>query len=210
MTSNDDTHYDAVVVLHGLGGMRVLMWPLVRRLRLAGYQVTNWPYASTFRKVDAHAELLVPVLRQLDESADIRKIHFVTHSMGGIVMRAALQRQPLAKVGRFVMIGPPNRGTPLARRFLWLPKWLFRPLPDLSDHPESFVNLLRPIQGMQTGIIAASHDLIVPTECTHLEGQCDHIVIHATHTYILFRRKTADQVLAFLRTGKFMRDAPVR
>jgi pimeloyl-ACP methyl ester carboxylesterase len=148
----------------------------------------------------------MPVLRRLDESDRIDRVHFVTHSMGGIVARVALQHQPLKKPGRLVMIAPPNRGTPLATRFSWLPRWLFRPLPELTDDPRSFVNLLQPPQGLQTGIIAASHDIIVPIACTHLDGQCDHIVIRGLHTHILFRRQTAEQVLAFLHTGRFTRE----
>ena len=203
MTSKQDSR-EAVLLLHGLGGIGPIMWPLARRLRLAGYQANIWPYASTRRTVSAHADLVLPVLRKLDESTSLDRVHFVTHSMGGIVLRVALQRQPITKSGRFVMIAPPNRGTPLATKFSWLPGWILRPRAELTDEPHSFVNLLQPPSGLQTGIIAASHDMIVPTSCTYLQGQCDHIVVRGLHTQILFRRKTAEQVLAFLRDGRFM------
>ena len=203
-SSPHSTGREAVLLLHGLGSPSLLMFPLARFLEKAGYEVVNWGYPSTRRKLAVHAEQVMPVLRRLDEAVHLQRVHLVTHSMGGIVARTALQRQPLQKPGRFVMIGPPNRGTPLASKFSWLLAWLFLPVPELADHPNSFVNALQPPQCMETGVIAARHDFIVPLVCTQLSGQCDHIVIQGRHVDILFRRETAEQVLAFLRTGHFI------
>ncbi|HZJ70671.1 MAG TPA: hypothetical protein VFF36_07025, partial [Planctomycetota bacterium] len=111
----------SVVLLHGLNRTQLSMALLAWRLRKAGYATANLYYPSRRRTIEAHADRLLARLR--GELSDLPgPLHFVAHSLGCVVVRCALHRgrgtEPLAsRAGRFVMLGPPNRGSALARRF---------------------------------------------------------------------------------------------
>jgi hypothetical protein len=102
------------------------------------------------------------------------------------------------------MLGPPNRGSHVARK---LTKWggfLCKPLRQLSDAPDSFVrNLPWPAAALPIGVIAARHDRVVQLPSTHLPTQRDHVVVPSGHTRMLLRRDVATYVARFLREGQF-------
>ncbi len=123
--------------------------------------------------------------------------------MGSIVTRAALAKQLPSQLQRVVFLGPPHRGSPVASFFgPWL-RPVCRPIDQLAARANSFVNQLAVLEGVEFGVIAASLDLLVPLECTHLAGECDHVTIRAMHSALLFRQDVAQLIGNFLRTGHF-------
>jgi pimeloyl-ACP methyl ester carboxylesterase len=186
----------------GANGLLVMSL-MARRIRRAGYGTVIWSYPSFRRTIEKHGHRLRQRLAELDAKPQVSRIHLVTHSMGSIVARCALAQGRPAKLGRWVMLAPPNLGSPLAA--FWGPKLrCCVPVVDqLAKRPDSFVSCLPQPEGIEIGVIAASMDLLVGSGNTFLPCQHDHIVLAATHTLLVFRRRSADEVVQFLTTGHF-------
>ena len=101
------------------------------------------------------------------------------------------------------MLGPPKRGSRVAAVLAQGLGWFCRPLAELSDAENSFVNTLAPPDGVDVGIIAASFDRVLSVESTHLPTERDHLVVPSGHTSMLFRSDVAEYTAAFLRQGHF-------
>jgi pimeloyl-ACP methyl ester carboxylesterase len=195
---------DIVVLIHGLGANgQLLMWLLARRLKLAGYGTVIWSYPSLLGTIERHAKRLHKRLAELEADANVARIHLVTHSMGGIVARYALTLGRPIKLGRFVMMAPPNQGSALAALCGPALRWCLPAIDQLAARPNSFVNRLPQPDGIDIGIVAASRDILVGSGKTFLSCQRDHIVLPSTHTLLAFQRRVADEVIEFLRTGHF-------
>jgi pimeloyl-ACP methyl ester carboxylesterase len=194
---------DVVVLVHGLAGHRAVMSPLARALRGHFSQVRSWGYSSLWARIERHGLALAKELRSLDERATGR-IHLVTHSMGGIVGRLALAEYTPRHLGRVLMLAPPNRGSHLATRAAPYLGRFFPPIAQMCDDAGSFVASLPPV-GAELGIIAASRDLLVREDATHLAGETDHITLPGRHLSLLWNRTTAEQVRHFLQHGRFHR-----
>ncbi len=211
---------DSVVLLHGLGrgpwAMKLLEW----RLNDAGYIVHNLGYPRRAHSIDEIvAELHRRYLRCCHQ--DDSRIHFVTHSLGGLVLRAYLAEHRPANLGRAVMLAPPNGGSEIADRFRgWR---LFRALlgpmaPKLGTGPEDLPARL-PVPDCDVGVIAGDrwinpvgalvlpppHDGTVSVSRTRLPGMKDHLVVPHTHTFIMNSAQVAREIIHFLRHGRFER-----
>ena len=195
---------ETVVLLHGLIRSGRAMHRLARRLSvIGGYRVEVWDYPSTRKTIVEHGDWLDPKVRALEEDTNITRIHFVTHSLGGIITRQLLMKWIPEKTGRVVMIAPPNKGSASARRWSWL-GW--RPLEGLSNVPESYVNRMPPAPtGVEIGVIAGKSDGKVSVASTHLAGEADHVVVPGFHTYLMNRDDVFEHITSFLETGKFKR-----
>ena len=209
----------AVVLLHGLGRSPFAMRHLERSLSAEGYAVHNLGYASTREAVP---ELLDTLHAQLDACCtEAERLHFVTHSMGGILTRAYLAEQKPSNLGRVVMLAPPNHGSELADVLsrTWLLRRLFGPnVLRLGTDPESLPNQL-PTPDFELGVIAGTKvrhplgavlvpgqsDGTVSIESARIDGMADFATVHATHTFIMRSRAAARLVSGFLRTGAFPR-----
>ena len=201
---NDSTRQREVVfLLHGIGAHRWMMSPLARRLVEAGYDVNNWGYPSVLGCIEDHAERLAEALADVEHNDPEAKIHIVAHSMGSIVTRVALAQQAPVNLQRVVFLGPPHRGSPVASFFgPWL-RPVCRPIDQLAAREDSYVNSLAVFDRAEFGVIAASFDLLVPLESTHLTGERDHITVRAMHSGLMFRADVAQLVCNFLRGGRF-------
>lgn len=170
--------------------------------------MVGWNYPSLRRCVAELGRRLRETLGSLDGDPAVGRVHLVTHSLGGIVVRQALTLGIPRKLGRIVMLAPPNRGSAAARRLGPFLGWLAAPLSELSDDPGSTVNRLPPIlDGVQVGVIAGARDGRIPVANSHLRGEADHIVVPGGHTFIMTRPDVAEQVLRFLQTGRFLHPA---
>jgi triacylglycerol lipase len=184
----------------------VLLEPLRRGLARQGYRAVSWHYPSLRGSIESHATQLAAKARELDDATAIERLHFVGHSMGAIVVRSALAMHKPRKLGRVVLLAPPNHGARLADLALrFFGRWPSA-AKELSSHPGSYVNGLEPAAGLDCGIIAASWDHAVSLASTHLPGERDHITLRGLHTLPLHWRTPA-QVAHFLREGCFLHAA---
>jgi len=194
-----------VILLHGLGRTARSMSALEHVLSAKGYDVMNLNYPSR----TAHIEQLVtdhlaPVIEKISTDPNTT-IHFVTHSMGGIMVRHYLANHPLPNLGRIVMLAPPNQGSHLATKISTVPfsQKIFGPaLKQLAHTPNSFVHTL-PQSGYQVGVIAGKYDGKVSVDDTKLENMTDFLVVPKTHTWIMHDPKVIQAISTFLKTGKF-------
>jgi len=193
---------DLVVLVHGMGRTPLSMWPLARRLEREGFDVLNWDYSSTGPTVEELGRQLAAAVRERPRPAGTH-VHFVTHSLGGIVVRAALLADPPPDLGRVVMLAPPNQGARAADAAApWL-GWLWKPLAELGTADGSACRSLPAPAGVPIGVIAGRYDGKVKVEETHLDGETDHVVVPGTHSFLMLRSDVQTYVLAFLRTGRF-------
>ncbi|HOJ75425.1 MAG TPA: alpha/beta hydrolase [Phycisphaerae bacterium] len=216
---------EQVICLHGLGRTRHCWWLLRRRLERAGYRTKAWTYPSFGVPIERLARDCRERLEACHADPAVRRVHVVTHSLGGIIVRTVLSElavvptnpggqagdRPreedagesfLDKLGTVVMLAPPNRGSAWARRLGALLRPLVPALPQLSDAPDSFVNRLPACPpGVCVAVIAAARDGKCPLATTHLPGQAAHIVVPGRHTFIMYRRDVAEAILQLL--GEF-------
>jgi hypothetical protein len=127
----------------------------------------------------------------------------VGHSLGNIVIRWVIAYQRPAKLGRIVMLAPPNQGAHLADEFApWL-SWLSKPLPDLTTSPGSAARVIPTPDDVEIGVIAGSYDYTVRPQETCLSGQKDHILVPSSHTFIMRSRQVQRLTTRFIRRGWF-------
>ena len=200
---------DWVVLLHGLFANCQSMRKLEKRIGEVGYKVLNWGYPTWRRSTEQNVRRLLPQLELLQNDPSVRSISFVTHSMGGILARCALHLGSDAKVTRLVMLAPPNRGSHLTRISLGPFAWCLPAIAELSESASSLPNRLEiASQGadsqVEIGIIAASHDFIVPVANTSISNQRDHCVLGTTHFRLPNHDMAVRHVLSFLKSGKFL------
>lgn len=208
---------NTVLLLHGLGRTDRSMRPLERRLQEAGFQVHNVRYASTEKEPEALVEDLGEQVQACCREAPV--LHFVGHSLGGILIRAYLAKQRPHPAGRVVMLAPPNRGSELVDVLgdSALFRWALGPSAEqLGTGPESLPNRLPP-PTVEIGVIAGSgsvnpvgsivlpdqDDGMVSVAGTKLEGMTDFLVVPSSHAFIMRSDEVADQVIHFLREGRF-------
>jgi len=220
MLSPSDSDRETVVLLHGLGLNRLAMARLASSLRRHGYRVINVSYSSRRVPLEQLASTWLPETLRAQKVDTAPRLHFVTHSMGGILLRLYLRDQHPDNLGRIVMIAPPNHGSEVADHLRNNP--LFRLFTGLNGRrlgtrSDSLPQQLGPLENIDLGIIAGSQSLNplfsawigrpgdgkVAIESTKLTGMKDHLVLPISHTWLQYRRPVIAQVEAFLREGKF-------
>jgi len=194
---------DVVVLTHGFMAHRFMLRLLAARLRRAGWDTRIWGYESCLTSVTRHAGRFAGFLGHLQADDSIDRIHLVTHSMGCIIGRMALTERRLDKLGRFVMLTPPNRGSFVATATAGVFGRVFRPVAELTTAADSLVNLLEEPTQVDIGIIAAEQDTLVSLESTRLSVPHSHITLPCLHSAVLFRRDAAALTDTFLKTGRF-------
>lgn len=199
----DSPHAEWVVLLHGLFATRRSMRKLEKQLSELGYHILNWDYPTLLRTCKEHVNRLLPVVEKLEQDPTVRAIHFVTHSMGGILVRYALHDRKISKVKRIVMLAPPNQGSHLTRLSLGPFRWLLPSIAELSEAEDSLPNRLVLDDEVEVGIIAAARDLIVKVSATHLDQQREHCTVATNHFQLPKQEQVVARVVNFLRQGSF-------
>ncbi|MDD3118124.1 MAG: alpha/beta fold hydrolase [Victivallales bacterium] len=206
---------DIVIMVHGLIRRGRCMSHLGRRLCRAGYTVYLYDYPSTRKRIAAHGKDLLVFMDDVAAESSGKRLHFVTHSMGGIITREALAllsarktgTLPTQDIGRIVMLAPPNHGSDIARkvvRLLPFSRRLIKPLEELSSAPDAYIHRVPvPPPRFAVGVIAGKFDGKVSLPYTRLDGMKDHVVINAAHSFIMYRRQAKEQILHFLREMRF-------
>ncbi len=210
---------ECVVLLHGIAVSSWTMNRLAGNLEAAGYRTINLSYPSRDMPIERIALELLPEQLRIHDVARAPKVHFVTHSMGSLVVRLYLRDRRPANLGRVVMLGPPNQGSAAAdsaARHSFL-HWALGPnIERLGTGTRNIINQLGPAD-FELGIIAGSsqinplfnhvldrpHDGAVSVKAARLEGMKDFLVVPYSHTLMLWRAAVSEQVLAFLRNGRF-------
>jgi triacylglycerol lipase len=193
---------ETVLVVHGHGAPSLLMAPLCWGLQRRGFETRIFRYGSLRGSIAGHAERLGVFAEKTAAQPDVVRIHFVGHSMGAILVRCLLSQKQLPKLGRVVLLAPPNRGARLADLAVRLFGTRILAAHELSSRPDSFVNRLPALEGVDVGVIAAAWDHVVCRESTHLPGELDYLMLSSLHTLPLHRR-TSGEVAHFLRHGRF-------
>ncbi|HEY0682381.1 MAG TPA: alpha/beta fold hydrolase [Steroidobacter sp.] len=221
--ASDVTAGESVVVLHGLARSSDSMSRMTRALEEGGYHVCNVSYPSRQHSIEALAkDFVLPAVKACRPS-ETDKIHFVTHSLGGIVVRQLAKSAPDIRIGRVVMLSPPNHGSEVVDKLgdLTLFQLINGPAGlelgtgeksvPLSLGPASFeVGIItgrRTINLILSMLIPGSDDGKVSIESAKLEGMADFRVIPSSHPFIMNNRLAIEQTLAFLAIGKFSPEA---
>jgi pimeloyl-ACP methyl ester carboxylesterase len=210
---------ETVVLLHGLNRTHRAMAKLESVLRAEGYAVINCDYPSRSADIETLAARLFAALEP--QLAEAPRVHFVTHSMGGLLLRAHLQRHALPNLGRVVMLGPPNRGSEVVDRLGALA--LFRRingpaggqlgtgasgLPAQLKDPDFELGVIagdRSVNPLLSLLIPGRDDGKVAVERTRVAGLRDFVCLHVTHPFMARNREVIRQTQHFLKTGRFRR-----
>jgi pimeloyl-ACP methyl ester carboxylesterase len=212
-----------VVLVHGLGRTTRAMQPLAERLGEAGYTSHNLAYPSRTARPEALLAELTPKIESC--CAGAKRLHFVGHSLGGILIRAYLANGRPSNLGRVVMLSPPNHGSVIVDKLgaTWLFEAVMGPTAEtLGTGPDSFPNSL-PQPDYEVGIIAATDSInpfgswLIPGDddgmvsvCSmRLEGMADFVTVDHTHAFVMRAEDVARQTIAFLQTGRFQHPAAV-
>jgi len=208
---------ECVILLHGLARSDSSMKTMAAELNNAGYTAINYDYPSTRHPVEKLAyDAISDALSQCPEQSTV---HFVTHSMGGILVRQYLSQHSIENLGRVVMLGPPNQGSEVVDTLHNMPGYELINGPaghQLGTDIESIPNKLGPAD-FELGIIAGTRsiNLILSTmlpstddgkvtvENTKLEGMKDHIALPVTHPFMMKNQDVIEQVIHFLKSGTF-------
>jgi pimeloyl-ACP methyl ester carboxylesterase len=208
-----------VILLHGIARTARGMATMARALSRKGYDVINIGYASRQKPIE---ELIDDIREELGlyETEEADKLHFVGHSMGGLVIRAYLNKYRPSNLGRVVMLGTPNQGSEVADLFAsnFLYKAFYGPAgQQLITNQSGFSEMLGSPDyelGVIAGdrwidpiaalfIIKGASDGRVPVARTQLEGMKDHVVLHVAHTFLPYSKDVIRQTAHFLEHGKF-------
>ena len=203
---------EAVVLIHGLWMPAQVMAVLARRLRRAGWAINIFAYSSRHVTTRRNAAALAEFIQSIDAA----QVHFVAHSLGGLVLMQMLRDEPGQRSGRVVLLGTPYLGSQVARRLsrhAW-GRWLCGSSLDralLGDGP-------RWLGGRELGVIAGTlpigagwimpglprpNDGTVAVAETVVPDQTDSITLPVTHTGLLFSAAVARQIVHFLNSGSF-------
>lgn len=208
-----------VVLLHGMGRTAQSMRKLEKALTREGYLTHNQNYPSREGEIHVLATQAVDAGVEYCRAQSAPKIHFVTHSLGGILLRIYLQNQTLPELQRIVMLAPPNQGSEVAdelKGFILYQKIFGDIGQNLGTEPNDLIKRLKPISG-EIGIIAGTKSLdpwfspILPgkddgkvsVDGTRLLEMQDFIEVPAAHWSIMRKKVAITEALFFLKNGVF-------
>jgi pimeloyl-ACP methyl ester carboxylesterase len=207
---------DSVVCIHGFIRSYRSMIPMGNALEKEGLNVYLWDYQSRSLTIEEHAANLVQVLKAIAVERPGESIHFVTHSLGGVITKTALNHPECpyeAKKGRAVLLAPPMQGSSMARAVSHITpvRWVFgekagqqlmtfdnKDMSALGAFPPTVdVLVISGKKGRQI-FFNEQNDGKVSIEETRLDTSHEHRVIHASHSWIMTSRESIQMTKAFL------------
>lgn len=224
LTSSQTRAEECVVLLHGLARTDDSMEEMEEGLLDAGFRVINHDYPSREYSIE---QLSSAVIRDATSGCPAgEKVHFVAHSLGGILIRYFLEHHELSDLGRVVMLGPPNKGSEVVDAFAEVPVFEMFNGPaamQLGTEQTSIPNRLGAAD-FEVGIIAGTKSINfilsqllpnpddgkVSVESTKLKGMTDHITVPVSHPFLMKDEEVIRQTIHFLRHGQFQETADLR
>jgi pimeloyl-ACP methyl ester carboxylesterase len=211
---------DCVILLHGLVRTSSSLDAMADRLKKEGYFVVNHDYPSRKSGVATLATTEIPAA--LAKCTAEGKIHFVTHSLGGIIERYYLHEHVIPRLGRTVMLGPPNNGSQVVDALRSVPGFAFINGPaglQLGTDKNSVPTNMGPVQ-FELGVIAGTRSINlilsnflpnpddgkVSVASTKVAGMKDHITVPVSHPFLMRDEGVINQVVYFLANGHFLRE----
>ncbi len=208
-----------VVLLHGLARSSSTMERMQTALMRAGFQTCNIGYPSRHHLVEALAqEYILPQIQTCLDGSD-SPVDFVTHSLGGILVRYLSEQGLVPRIGRVVMLSPPNRGSEVVDKLggNWLFRWINGPaggelgtsessLPATLGPPDFEVGIItgsRSINPILSMLIEGKDDGKVSIERAKLSGMNGFLVLPSAHPFIMKNETVIRQTVHFLKTGAF-------
>ena len=215
---------ECVILLHGYGRTAYSMLGMKWHLTRQGYRVINTSYPASRFSVENLSDGFLRGLLGKHLASSMPKVHFVTHSLGGIIVRCHLSNHHLENLGRVVMLAPPNHGSAIVdhlRKSVLIRRFTGKSRLQLGTSPDDLPQRLGPAQ-FECGVIAGDRSLNpllsrwlagpndgkVTVESARLDGMQDFLAVHSSHTWMMWRRSIIGQTIHFLQTGRF--DRPVQ
>ncbi|MEQ8208104.1 MAG: alpha/beta fold hydrolase [Woeseia sp.] len=216
----NDPGMECVVLLHGMARTERSMLPMQRALTAAGYAVANVGYPSREHPIAELAPIAVDEgVAECRRQRSHGRIHFVTHSLGGILLRYYTNEQRIDDIGRVVMLGPPNNGSAAADKWRSVPGFDFINGPagsELGKGDESVPLKLgqptfefaviagdRSIDPITHAMLDKPNDGRVTVDETRLAGMSDFRQVHASHAFMMRDSEVIELTIAFLANGRF-------
>jgi len=210
---------DGVVLLHGISRTALSFRKMQLALQRAGFATLNLDYESRRKALEGLAEDIDPAIQRFADRID-GSVHFVCHSMGGLLARVYIARHRPKHLGRVVMLGTPNSGSEIAERLknFGVYRAFFGPAgQQLGTRRDAAIEALFPPVDYPVGIIAGDrsiyplallpkpHDGRVSVEKTMIDGMADHIVVGTAHPWLVRNSVAVAQTIAFLQDGAFVK-----
>lgn len=208
------------MVVHGLWYGRPGMLPLARRLKRRGWDCELFGYSSVFRPSADNARRLGEWVDGLQNSDEAGPLHFVGHSLGGlIILKMLADRKVVPAGGRVVLLGSPLNGSSVARRMIGnrvLKAWVGRAADLLDagldelpgDREVAAIAGTSPVgAGRLIANLEKPHDGTVSVAETKVPGLADHLELPVSHSGLVLSRDVADAIDGFLRSGRFQQSS---
>lgn len=214
-TPGEEIAREQVVLLHGFARSRLAMWSLSEKLEDAGYKVVAIGYGSLTQDID---EIKAEVFSKINEccAQSTKPVHFVGHSLGGLLVRAYLGEYKIRSLGRVVVLGSPSNGSEAVDYYR--ETCFFRlagPAAAALGTGSKFLKSLKPPtyplgviagdRGEGSGLLPGNDDGLVRVESTKVVGMKDFLAVTVGHSALRWDDEVARQTIHFLRNGSFDR-----
>lgn len=216
---NINNKNECVILLHGLARTSRSMTKMEKALAREGYKVVNVDYPSRKFEIEKLTNDIIPEALLKCQASVPKKIHFVTHSMGGILVRNYLSANKIENLGRVVMLSPPNQGSEVVDKlgnlsaFIWLNGPAGQQLGTSKDSIPFKLGKVEFDLGVITGnksinlilslLIPGDDDGKVAIENAKVKGMSDFLVLPHSHPFIMKSDNVIHQTKYFLQYGRF-------